>query len=108
MAQLCHCHDQEENTKHHLLLREKQMVTSQPKTTNNRVCNELEAAGGEVPVTTVKCVLHQHELSSGRTSEKAFLQMRHLKAQLKIAADHMDKEKTLWRKTLWSDGSKTE
>ncbi|XP_077574453.1 uncharacterized protein LOC144197742 [Stigmatopora nigra] len=36
------------------------------------------------------------------------LQKRHLKARLKFAADHMDKDKTFWRKVLWSDETKIE
>ena len=34
------------------------MVKSQPKTTKKQVCDELEAAGIQVSVSIVKCVLH--------------------------------------------------
>ena len=40
------------------------MVKSQLKTTKKQVCNELEAAARQVSVSTVKCVLLQHELRS--------------------------------------------
>ena len=51
--------------------------------------------------STVKCVLHQHELRSCCVKNKLLIQTGHLKDGLKFAADHMDKEKT-WRKTLRS------
>ena len=35
------------------------MAKSQPKNTKRQVCSELEAAGGQEMVSTVKCVTHQ-------------------------------------------------
>ena len=76
-----------------------------------QVCNELEAAGRQAAVSTVKWVLLQHELRGRHARKKSLLQTQHLKAQLKIAADHMDKEKNLeensvvtWNKNVvvWS------
>ena len=47
------------------------MVKSQAKNpTKKQVCNELEAAGRQVSVSAVKCVLHQLELRGCRASEK--------------------------------------
>ena len=63
------------------------MVKSQPKTIKKQVCNVLEAVGRQVTVSPL-------------------LQTQHLKAQQKFAADNMDKEKNIWRKTLWSDETK--
>ena len=40
------------------------------KNTKKQVCNELEAAGRQVSVSAVKCVLHQLELRGCRASEK--------------------------------------
>ena len=49
------------------------MVKSQPKSTNKQVCNELEAAGGQVSVSMVRCVLRQHELSGCCAREKPLI-----------------------------------
>ena len=84
------------------------MVKSQPKNTKKYVCNKLEAAGRQVSVSTVKCVLHLHGLIGCHARKKPLVQTGHLKAQLKFAADHIDEEKTFWRKTLWLDETKTE
>lgn len=84
------------------------MVKSQPRTTKKQVCDELEAAGTKVSVSTVKRVLHRHGLRGCRARRKPLLQKQHLKAQLKFAADHMNKDKTFWRKVLWSDETKIE
>ena len=59
MAQLFHHHDQEGNTNYHLLLRGNWSGGSR---VNQKVCNELEAAGRQVSESTLRCVLHQHEL----------------------------------------------
>lgn len=80
------------------------MIKSLPRTTKKQICDDLEAAGTQVSVSTVKCVLHHYELRGCRARRKPSLQKRHLK----FAADHMDKEKTLWRKVLWSDQTKNE
>lgn len=55
---------------------------------STKVCDELEAAGRQVTVPTVKRVLHQHELRVCRERKKPLLQLRHLKARLNFAADH--------------------
>ncbi|MPV02301.1 hypothetical protein FVA96_24185 [Escherichia coli] len=51
-------------------------------------------------------VWHLHGLRGCRARRKLLLQKRHLKARLKFAADHMDKDETFWRKVLWSDETK--
>ena len=79
------------------------MVRSRPRTTKKQVCNELEAAGTQVSLSTVKRVLHRHGLRGCRARRKPLLQKQHLKARLKFAADHMDKGQGFWRKVLWSD-----
>ena len=53
-----------------------------------------EAAGSELTVSTVKCVLHQHELRGCCASKKPLILKGQLKAQLMFAADHVGKEKT--------------
>ena len=83
------------------------MVKSQRKATKKQVCPELEAAGRQVSMSTVKCVLHQHELRGCPVRKESLIQKQHLKARLKFAADHMDKEKTFWRKTLRSQSCLT-
>ena len=61
------------------------------KNHQKQLCNDLEAAGRQLSVSTVRCV-----------RKKLLIQTWHLKAGLKFAADHRDKVKTFWRKTLWS------
>ena len=82
-----------ENTNYHLLLREN-WSGCQESTKNH------QKAGRQLPVFTVKCVLHQHELRSCRTRKKLLIQMQNLKAWLKFTADHMDKEKIIIRITV--------
>ena len=82
------------------------MVKSQPRTTKKQVCDEIEADGTQVSVSTVKRVLHRHGLRGCHARRKPLLQKWHLKARLKFAADHMDKEKAFWRKVLWADETK--
>ena len=84
------------------------MVNSQPKTTQKQVCNELQAAGSQISVSTVRCILHQHGLRGCCARKKLLIQIQHLKAGLKFAADHRDKVIIFWRKTLWSHETKTE
>jgi len=79
------------------------MVKSQRRTTKKQVCNELGAAGTQVSVSTIQLVLHRHGLRGCRAARKPSLHKRHIKAPLKLAADHMDKEKAFWSKVLWSD-----
>ena len=55
-------------------------MVSQQKTNKKQVCNELEAAGRQVSVSTVRCVLHQHELRGCCARKKPLLQMQLLKA----------------------------
>uniref|UniRef100_A0A8C6KMD7 Tc1-like transposase DDE domain-containing protein n=1 Tax=Nothobranchius furzeri TaxID=105023 RepID=A0A8C6KMD7_NOTFU len=83
-------------------------VKSEPRITKKQICQELEAAGIHLLLSTVKRVLHLHGLRGCRARRKPLLQKRHLKARLKFAADHMDKDKTFWRKVLWSDETKIE
>ena len=79
------------------------MVKSQPRTTKKQVWDEIEADGTQVSVSTVKRVLR-----GCHARRKPLLQKWHLKARLKFAADHMDKEKAFWNKVLWSDETKIE
>uniref|UniRef100_A0AAQ4S874 Transposase Tc1-like domain-containing protein n=1 Tax=Gasterosteus aculeatus aculeatus TaxID=481459 RepID=A0AAQ4S874_GASAC len=81
-------------------------VKSQPRTTKKHICQEFEAAGTQVSVSTDRRVFHLHGLRGCRARRKLLLQKRHLKARLKFSADHMDKD--FWRKVLWSDKTKME
>ena len=81
------------------------LTCSQPKT--KQVCNELEAAGRPAPVSTVKCVLHQHGLRGCCARKKPLIQTWQLKARLMFAAD-MYKDKNFWRKTGCPNETKTE
>ena len=54
-----------ENTNYHLLLRDNWSGWSRvdQKSNKKQICSELEAAGRQVSLSTVKCVLCQHELT---------------------------------------------
>lgn len=82
------------------------MVKSQQSTIKKQVCNELEAAGTQVSVSTVKRVLHHYGLRGCRAGRKPSLQKRHIEARLKFAADQMDEEKAFWSKVLGSEETK--
>lgn len=79
------------------------MVKNQQSTIKKQVCNELEAAGTQVSVSTVKRVLHHYGLRGCRAGRKPSLQKRHIEARLKFAADQMDEEKAFWSKVLGSE-----
>ncbi|XP_054877277.1 LOW QUALITY PROTEIN: uncharacterized protein LOC129352347 [Poeciliopsis prolifica] len=53
-------------------------------------------------------MVKSHGLRGCRARKKPLLQKRHLKTRLKFAADHMDEDKTFWRKVLGSDKTKIE
>ena len=73
MAQLFHHHDQEGNTNYHLLLRGNWSGGSRvnQKSNHQQVCSELEAAGSQVLVSIVRCVLYQHDLDQQLLSRTA-------------------------------------
>ena len=83
------------------------MVKSQPKTTKKQVSNELEAAGRQVSVYS-QVYFTSRELRGCRVRKKLLIQTGHVKAGLKFATDHMAKEKTFERKTLWSHETNTD
>ena len=61
-----------------------------------------QTAGRQVSVSTVTGVFYQRGLKDCRARKKRVLQTQHPKTQPNFAADHKDKDKTSWRKTLWS------
>ena len=62
---------------------------------------------GTVSISTVKRVLYRHNLK-GRSAKKKPLFQNHHKARLLFATAHGDKDRTFWRKVLWSDETKIE
>lgn len=56
------------------------MVKSKPRTAKKQVRDELQAAGTQVSVSTVKRVLYRHGLRGCRARRKPLLQKQHLKA----------------------------
>ena len=91
MAQLCHCHDQEEKHKLPFTAERKvvRMVKSQPKSKSAMNYKLLEDQRLQV-----KCVLHQYKLRGCRAEKRQSHLVPHLKARPEIAADHMEKENT--------------
>ena len=68
----------------------------------------LEETGTKVSISTVKRVLHRHNLKGHLARKKPLLQNRHKKARLWFATAHGDKDRTFWRNVLWSDETKIE
>ena len=83
-------------------------VRFNPKTTKKHLCQELEASGTTVSLSTVQRVLHRNGLRGCRARKKPLLQKRHIKARLKYARKHKDKDRGFWRGVLWSDETKME
>ena len=84
------------------------MVRNNPKTTKKQVCGRLRDAGTTVLLSTVKRVLHRHNLRGCCARKKPLLHQRDLQARLKFASDSIDKEYQFWNDVLWSDAVKIE
>ncbi|CAB3995343.1 Transposable element Tcb1 transposase [Paramuricea clavata] len=76
------------------------MVRSNPKSTKKHVCREMQDAGTQVSLSTVKRILHRHGLRGCRPRKKPLLQKRHLQARLKYACENMDKGDDFWNNVL--------
>ena len=101
MAQWCHCHDQEENTITRCWEKIDQDGQESTKNTKKQVCNELEAAGRQLSVSTVI------NMTSTSTWEAVVLERRPCsrRGTLRLNWSFLLitwTKKALWKKTLWS------
>ena len=92
MAQWCHCHDQEENTNYHPLLRENWSGWSRVNKNHQKASLHLNQ---KLLEDSCQCPQSSTWLRGYCVRKKTLLQTSHLKAWLKFAVDHMDKEKNL-------------
>jgi hypothetical protein len=83
-------------------------VQINPRTTAKGLVKMLEETGTKVSISTVKRVLHRHNLKGPSARKKPLLQNLHTKARLRFETAHGDKECTFWRNVLWSDETKIE
>ena len=83
-------------------------VQINPRTTAKDLVKMLEETGTKVSIFTIKQVLYRHNLKGRSARKKPLLQNRHKKARLQFATTHGDKDRTNWRKVLWSDKTKIE
>ena len=83
-------------------------VRCNPKTTKKHLCQELEASGTKVSLSTVQRVLHRNGLRGCKARKKPLLQKRHIQARLKYARKHKEKDMTFWQRVMWSDEVKME
>ncbi|KAI4890262.1 hypothetical protein NFI96_014033 [Prochilodus magdalenae] len=75
-------------------------VRNQPRTTRERLVNDLKRAGTTAGTNT----LRQHSLKSCMARKDPLLKSAHVQARLKFAHDHLDDPEESWEKVLWSDG----
>jgi hypothetical protein len=78
-------------------------VQINPKTTAMDPLKMLQKTDTKVSISTVKQVLHRHNLKGRSARKKPLLQFRHKKVRLRFANAHGDKDHTFWRNVLWSD-----
>lgn len=83
-------------------------ISSNPTKTSKAVLQELEDAGVKVSRTTLKRVLHKNGLRGCRPRRTPLLRPRHVKARLKYAKNHLERDETFWKSILWSDETKLE
>ena len=83
-------------------------VSKDPRTTAKTLVNDLATSGIEVSKKTVTRVLHGNGLRGCRPRKTPLLRKRHLQARLKYARDNFEKDKTYWKRVLWSDETELE
>ena len=81
-------------------------VQINPRTTAKDLVKMLEETGTKVSISTVKRVLHRHNLKDRSARKKPLLQNHHKKARLRFSSAHGDKDGTFWRNVLWSNETK--
>jgi hypothetical protein len=74
-----------------------------PRTTAKDLVKMLEETGTKVSISTEKRVLYRHNLKGRSARKKPLLQNHHIKARLRFAIAHGDKDRSFWRNVLWSD-----
>ena len=83
-------------------------VQINPRTTAKDLVKILEETGTKASISTVKWILYRHNLKGRSARKKPLLQNCHIKARLRFATAHGDKDRTFWRNVLWSDDTKIE
>ena len=105
MAQWCHCHDQEENTNYHPLLRENWSGWSRVNKNHQKASLQWIRSCWK---TAVSVHSHQHDWEVIVLERRPCSRRRTLKLDWSVLSITWTKKKTFWRKTLWSHETKTE
>jgi hypothetical protein len=83
-------------------------VQINPRTTAKDLVKMLEETGTKISISTVKRVLHRHNLKGLSARKEPLLQNCHKKYRLQFATAHGDEDRTFGRNILWSDETKIE
>ena len=81
-------------------------VQINPRTTAKDLLKMLEETCTKVSISTVKRVLHRHNLNGRSARKKPLLQNRHKKSQTTVCNYTWGQILYFWRNVLWSDETK--
>ena len=79
-----------------------------PSTDCNDLQQDLLAAGSEVSVSTVRCIINSEGLHAGTPRSTPPLTQKHKKRWLQFAKNYINRPKRVWDFVLWSDETKLE
>ncbi|KAG2467586.1 TCB1 transposase, partial [Polypterus senegalus] len=82
------------------------MVKRNPFTTANQVNNTLQVVGTSISKSTIKRRLHESKYRGCTAGCKPLISLKHRKARLDIAKEHLKKPAQFWKNILWTDETK--
>lgn len=81
-------------------------VRDQPRTTQEKLVNDLKRAGTIVTRKTIGNTLHCKGLKSCRARKVPLFKKAHVKARLKFANEHLNDSENALEKVMWSEETK--
>ena len=86
----------------------RRQVVKNPRVIAKHLQQDLVAAGTEVLVPTVRCILNAKGLHDQTPRRTPLLTQKHKKIRLQFAKNYINKPKRFWDSVLWSDETKLE